>query len=108
MLLCWNNYLEICFCGTALEYKGTLYCDWSLQCDFHFVLALLLALANMFLLFTFFLVLNVKRFLKKHTPNQEVEMQPVLQVEAVAQMEEGQEDEEANAVAHVFCEAPVG
>ena len=78
------------------------YCRWSLQCDLLLVLTLLLATANMFLITTFLLVIKFQDRLKKHTPNQ-VELQPVIQADAEAQVEEGQgEEDEANPV-----EAPI-
>ena len=64
--------------------------DW--QCEIFSVLTMLLAAANMFLIVSGLLVIRFKGFLMEHTPNQ-VELQPVLQVDAVAHMEEGQGDE---------------
>ena len=91
---------------TAISHDPTVptrtYCRWSLQCDFLFVLTVLLAAANMFLISTFLLVIKFQDRLKKHTPNQ-VELQPVIQADAEAQVEEGQgEEDEANPV-----EAPI-
>ena len=91
---------------TAISHDPTVptrtYCRWSLQCDFLFVLTVLLAAANMFLISTFFLVFKFLDRLKKHAINQ-VELQPVIQADAEAQVEEGQgEEDEANPV-----EAPI-
>ena len=67
------------------------------QCDLFLVLTLLLVAANVFLISTGACVIRFRGFLKKNTPIQ-VELQPVLQVDPVAHMEEGQGDE-ANAAA---------
>ena len=93
-----GGFFAVIFVAYLNITRGAFYGTCSeVQCDLFLVLTLLLVAANVFLISTGAYVIWFRGFLKKNTPIQ-VELQPVLQVDPVAHMEEGQGDE-ANAAA---------